>query len=63
LPATLSHVRRLFDEAPERLRQTAERAYAANQAAIDMDAAVGPLVAAMHQALVPDTKGASQWLN
>jgi glycosyltransferase involved in cell wall biosynthesis len=63
LPATLSQVRRLFDEAPERLRQTAERAYAANESAIDMDAAVGPLVAAMHQALAPDTKGAARWLN
>jgi glycosyltransferase involved in cell wall biosynthesis len=63
LGAMLSQVRGLSDAEPERLRQMADLAYAANEGAIDMDAAVRPLVAAMHQALAPDARGAARWQN
>ena len=47
----LSRVRRIFEEAPGRLRQMAEDAYAENEGAIDMDACARPLVDALDAAL------------
>ena len=43
LVPVLSRVRALFDEDPARLRRMAEEAYAANEAAIDMDNCARPL--------------------
>jgi len=53
LLAVLSRVRRLFDEQPDRLRRMAADAYARNEHAIDMDACVGPLVAALRAGARP----------
>jgi glycosyltransferase involved in cell wall biosynthesis len=50
LAPVLSMVRRLFDEAPARLRQMAEEAYAQNESAIDMDTCARPLVHAIADA-------------
>jgi glycosyltransferase involved in cell wall biosynthesis len=47
LAATLSAVRRLFDQDPARLRRMAENAYARNEGVIDMEACVRVLVEAM----------------
>jgi glycosyltransferase involved in cell wall biosynthesis len=47
LRQTLSRLAQLFDEAPGRLREVAERALLENRHAIDMDACVEPLMAAM----------------
>lgn len=46
LAKALVRVRGLFDEDPARLRVMADRAYALNEAAIDMNSAVRPLVEA-----------------
>jgi len=53
LAAVLSQVRRLFDQDPSRLRQMADRAYAQNETAIDMDACARTLVDAMTDASAP----------
>ena len=50
LREALSHVRRIFDEQPSRLRRMADAAYRENEAGIDMDACARPLVQAIRDA-------------
>jgi glycosyltransferase involved in cell wall biosynthesis len=59
LAPVLSRVRRLFDTDPALLRRIADRAYAENEDAIDMDACTRVLKEAMDDALRPKLAGAT----